>query len=93
VNYNYYDRPDLLKDVHSFLVKSLKQQIALGMKTSNCLVLGKKNADILKKINKEEKLFEEVNWIEHPRYIQQYKMKQREEYIGKYLEALKKLKK
>ncbi|MBS1933843.1 MAG: DUF4918 family protein, partial [Bacteroidetes bacterium] len=26
--------------------------------------------------------------LEHPRYIQQYKSKQKEEYIDKYLQAL-----
>jgi len=40
------------------------------------------------KINKDAKLFEKLTVLEHPRYIQQYKSKDKELYIDKYLSIL-----
>jgi hypothetical protein len=62
------------------MIASLKQHISLGLDTSEVFVLGKKNADFIHKLNKEEKLFDKINVLEHPRYIQQYKSK-RKKYI------------
>ena len=48
----------------------------------------KKNADFIDKINKEAKLFEQVKVLEHPRYIQQYKSKEKQLFIDKYILTL-----
>ncbi|MBG6235872.1 hypothetical protein IWX76_002453 [Pedobacter sp. CAN_A7] len=60
-------------------------QIAFGLDTKKVFILGKRNEMFIKKINKTEKLFDQLITLEHPRYIQQYKMKSRNEYIDKYL--------
>jgi len=54
--------------------------------------LGKKNAVFLEKINQQEKFFDQMTVLEHPRYIQQYKSKEKPMYIDKYLLALNKIK-
>ena len=87
LNANYYDDKQLFEDVKSFMIASLKQHISLGLDTSEVFVLGKKNADFIHKLNKEEKLFDKINVLEHPRYIQQYKSKEKEIYIDKYIVA------
>ena len=73
--------------VKDFMIDSLKKHISLGLDTSEVFVLGVKNATFLKKINEREKLFEKMTVLEHPRYIQQYKSKEKDLYIDKYLIA------
>lgn len=90
LNANYYDDKTLFNDVKPFMIESLKKHISLGLDTSEVFILGKKNADFLNKINKEEKLFGKMTVLEHPRYIQQYKSKEKELYIDKYLLAFQK---
>ncbi|HCN12264.1 MAG TPA: DUF4918 domain-containing protein, partial [Chryseobacterium sp.] len=40
------------------------------------------------KINDKENFFEKMTVLEHPRYIQQYKSKEKQLYIDKYILAL-----
>lgn len=89
LNANYYDDKALFEDVKPFMISSLKQHISLGLDTSEVFILGKKNADFISKINKEELLFGKLTVLEHPRFIQQYKSKEKELYIEKYLSAFK----
>ena len=87
LNANYYDEKTLFEDVKPFIIESLENHIALGLDTSEVFILGKKNADFLSKINNEEHFFDKMTVLEHPRYIQQYKSKEKEMYIDKYLLA------
>lgn len=89
VNANYYDDKKLFEAVKDFMIDSLKKHISLNLDTSEVFVLGKKNADFISKLNKEAKLFEKMTILEHPRYIQQYKLKEKQMYIDKYVLALK----
>lgn len=70
------------------MVASLKKFISFGIDTSEVFVLGKKNAEYIDKLNKEEQLFGKLTILEHPRYIQQYKSKEKEQYIDKYILVL-----
>lgn len=88
VNANYYDDPKLFEAVKPFMIASMKKHIQLGLKTDRVYILGKKNAVFLQKINKEAHLFDQAIVLEHPRYIQQYKSKEKELYIDKYLLSL-----
>lgn len=88
VNANYYDDKKLFELVKPFMIDSLKKHIELGLDTSKVFILGKKNADFIRKLNKEEHLFDKFEVLEHPRYIQQYKLKEIQLYIDKYILAL-----
>lgn len=87
LNANYYDDPALFAAVKDYMIASLRKHIAMGLDTSNVFILGKKNADFINKLNKEAHLFERMTVLEHPRYIQQYKSKDKDIYIAKYLAA------
>lgn len=89
INANYYDDKELFEAVKDFMVESLKKHISFGVDTSEVFILGKKNADFISKLNKEAKLFETMTVLEHPRYIQQYKSKEKQLYIDKYILTLK----
>ena len=90
LNANYYDDKTLFEMVKGFMIESLRKHIEIGLDTSEVFILGKKNADFIARINKQEKLFGKMTVLEHPRYIQQYKSKEKELYIDKYLLAFRK---
>lgn len=88
LNANYYDDKKLFNMVKDFMIKSLKDSINLGVDTSEAFVLGIKNADFISKLNDEAGLFKKLTPLEHPRYIQQYKSKEKQIYIDKYILTL-----
>ena len=90
LNANYYDDKKLFEAVKDFMIESLKKHISLNLDTTEVFILGKKNADFISKLNKEAKLFDKMTVLEHPRYIQQYKLKEKQLYIDKYILALQK---
>lgn len=90
-NYNFYDHPMLLKKIEPFLVNSIKSQIAFGARPDTAIVLGTgKNKKIFEILNKEHKFFKQVYFLEHPRFIMQYRRKEHKDYLQKYLRTFKK---
>lgn len=89
LNANYYDDPELFALTREYMIETLKKHIALGLDTTRVYVLGKKNATFLEKLNKEASLFEKMVVLEHPRYIEQYKSKEKQLYIDKFITLLK----
>lgn len=88
LNANYYDDRRLFHAVKGFMIDSMKKHIAVGLDTSEVYILGKKNAAFIRALNKEANLFGRMVELEHPRYIQQYRSKEKALYIDKYLQAL-----
>ena len=88
VNCNYYDYESLYRTLEDFLIATLKQQVNFGIDTHKCYILGRKNARYFERINDKEKLFESYEMLDHPRYIVQYKARQKEDYIRDYLDKL-----
>lgn len=89
LNANYYDDPLLFETVKDYMIVSLKKYFSLKLDNSEVFVLGKKNAGFIQKLNDEAKLFDHLIVLEHPRFIQQYKSKEKKFYIDKYISALK----
>lgn len=89
VNCNYYDDKRLMASLRPYMLGHLKAQIKWGLKTDVVYVLGKKNAKFIEQLNAETKLFKRMEILEHPRYIQQYKSKQADEYAEKFVRVLK----
>jgi hypothetical protein len=90
VNLNYYDDKDLQHAVTPFIISSIQKQIALGFKTDFCICIGgDKNLKFFSALNKEYKFFDEIVPLPHPRFIMQYRRKQKEIYIQQYLLAFR----
>lgn len=89
VNMNYYDDNKLSEAMDNFIIKSIKRQMTFGINRDVCFVLGKKNAEVFSKINCKENLFRKIIILPHPRYIAQYKMKLKIQFISDYLRVLK----
>jgi hypothetical protein len=88
INYNYYDSKKLKAAIWDFAVESIKRQIEFGISRNTCFCLGTgKNYKYLSQLNSEQKLFNKIVPLEHPRYIMQYKSKQKQLYIDKYLRS------
>jgi len=90
-NYNYYDSKALSDLLKPFIINTIKAQLAFGIDTDTCYCLGTgKNYAYLSALNEEMGFFDNIIPLEHPRYIMQYKSKQKQFYIDKYLEVLQK---
>jgi hypothetical protein len=90
VNHNYYDSKELMIAVLPFIKWNILQQIKMGCRTDLCYCLGTgKNFDFLSRLNEEEKYFEKIVPLEHPRFVVQYKAKEKDKYIAGYLKKLR----
>ena len=88
INFNYYDRASFVKKLTPFLLEQIKKQLALAGLNERIIVFGTgKNLKFLEQLNKQHAFTPELIALEHPRYIMQYKYKDRERYVSKYLEA------
>jgi len=89
-NINYYDEKNLILDTEAFIVNKLKAQINAGARTDICFSLGKgQNFKYFQKLNKRKKLFDKIIPLPHPRWVMQYKKKDKEKHIEATIAALK----
>ncbi len=85
-NLNYYDDKDLENNIKSFVIQCLQQQLEFGMKSDIAFCLGEgKNFKYLTRLNNETKFFEKITPLPHPRFIMQYKLKKKEQYLQRYV--------
>ena len=87
-NYNYYDERSLAENLRPEIVETVKSQIKFGANRKFAIILGKKNADYFFPINEKHKFFEKIFVLEHPRYIMQYRLKQLDTYVKKYINTI-----
>lgn len=89
-NLNYYDIPELKKNLEEFMADSLKQQIDLGADKKIAYSIGMgENVKYIRYINKKYNLFDKVKVLPHPRWIMQYRRKRVDEFVMVYLKELK----
>lgn len=90
-NFNYYDDRNLESACRNFIIRSMVEQLDFPVSRKICICLGTgKNFSFLHSLNNEMKFFEEIIPLDHPRFIMQYRLKQKEKFIGNYLNALAK---
>jgi len=89
-NINYYDEKKLMEAVTPFIIDCINKQLAIGFSTDKCLCIGgEKNFKFLSGLNNEYKWFKEIVPLPHPRFILQYRRKQKDQYIHQYLSAMR----
>lgn len=90
INLNYYDDKKLLSRAKPFIISTIQQQISFGFNTDRCICVGgAKNFEFFSALNEEYQFFKTIIRLPHPRFIQQYRRKQKENYIHQYLSALR----
>lgn len=88
-NVNYYDNKALEKAVKPFIISSIQNQVSFGADTHECICVGEdKNFKFLTSLNEEYKFFRKIIPLPHPRFIMQYRRRQKKKYIDLYLSTL-----
>jgi hypothetical protein len=88
-NLNYYDDLELLKKWKPFMIQTLKDQTIFCKNRDVAISLGQgKNFKYLQKWNEEHNIFDKVIALPHPRWIMQYRLKRKDEFIQMYRETL-----
>lgn len=88
-NLNYYDDKILASSIKPFAVACLENQLSWQANRDVAYCLGDgKNFQFVSKLNAEHGFFKSIVPLPHPRFIMQYKLKQKEAYIDRYLQSL-----
>ncbi len=89
-NLNYYDDARLQSTIRDFVVDCMERQSNFGIHRKVAFCLGEaKNFLYLTRLNNELNLFNTIVPLSHPRFIMQYRLKRKEEYINHYIEQFK----
>ena len=90
-NINYYDDKELLKIVEPFIINTLKRLLDFNVDRKICFAIGgEKNFKYLKFLNDRFQWFEKIIPLPHPRFIMQYRRKQKQLFIQQYLQFITK---
>jgi hypothetical protein len=88
-NLNYYDDKELMQRIQPFVVDCMQQQIAFGLKTDVCFCIGEgENFKYFQKLNAQYNWFNKIETLAHPRFVMQYRLKRKEEFISDYVRKL-----
>lgn len=89
VNANYYDDPALLAAATPFITASLDALVTWPVDRSVGFVLGLgPNLQTLSRLNARHRWFDRLVGLAHPRFVLQYRSKDKERYIAHYWAAL-----
>lgn len=92
-NYNYYDSKEMIHAISSFVIESILKQLEFGINRDICFCLGTgKNMKFLSDLNSKYSFFERIEPLEHPRFIMQYRSRQKDRYIDEYIKKLSSVK-
>ncbi|HEV7622401.1 MAG TPA: uracil-DNA glycosylase family protein [Flavisolibacter sp.] len=88
-NINYYDDKELLKQTEPFIIQNLEKLISFNVNRDSCFCIGgAKNFKYLSELNEKKQWFKKLIALPHPRFIMQYRRKQKTKYIQEYLQLL-----
>ena len=90
-NINYYDDKKLQQAVTPFITETIQQQIKMGFATDTCICIGgEKNYKFLISLNDQHGFFKKITPLPHPRFIMQYRRKNKQLYLKEWLDLLQK---
>lgn len=87
-NYNYYDDKKTLTSLDAFIHTSIQKQLDFGEYAKDVICIGQgKNLKYLELYNQKYNVFDSIYTVPHPRWVMQYKRKEKHKHIDSYLEA------
>lgn len=92
VNMNFYDTAELRASVVPYAIACMQKQIKAGLRTDVAVVLG--SGALQKVVEREIRSavgIERVVYLEHPRFIMQYRRSQRVAYVERYVSTFRSL--
>ncbi|HJW30395.1 MAG TPA: uracil-DNA glycosylase family protein [Saprospiraceae bacterium] len=91
LNYNYYDDPKVARLVEPLIIRNIETQMKFGCDTQTVFCLGQgKNFTYLDKLNGQHGWWKKVVPLPHPRWIMQYRLKRKTEFLDLYEKSLSK---
>jgi len=89
INLNYYDDKKLQQAVTPFVIDCINKQLQWNVNREKSICVGgEKNYKFFLKLNNEHKWFKEIIPLAHPRFILQYRRRQKEKYLQLYMDVL-----
>lgn len=89
INLNYYDIKGFKPMFETYVVEQIQAQLKFNIDQSVAYSIGKgQNIKYLKFINDKYGFFGKVLPLSHPRWVMQYRLKRKDEFIQEYLDAL-----
>lgn len=90
-NLNYYDDKWLKEKIRPFAIRCMEEQLAFGIRRDVCFCIGEgENLKYLQALNESRQWFERLEALPHPRFIMQYRLKDKAEYIQRYVTTFQK---
>jgi len=75
-----------------FITETLLKQMSFPQAKPNIICVGTgKNLKYLQAFNEKHHCFESIDVVPHPRWVMQYRRKEKEKYIGVYVSLLKRM--
>ena len=88
VNLNYYDIKELETELTPYIKEQFEKQLPF-LRRDVALCIGKgKNLKFLNELNKQEGYFEKIEVLPHPRWVMQYKLRRKQEFIDQFVEVI-----
>lgn len=92
ININYYDDRQLLRAAEPFIVWNIRTQLEFGASRDAAICIGEGlNFKVFKRLNDTHGFFREIVPLPHPRFIMQYRRKRLDEFVGRYVDALRQM--
>ena len=88
-NCNYYDDRKLQTAVEKHILKGIQDQMEFGCNRNVAFSIGQgKNLKYLTALNDKHKFFDKIVPLPHPRWVMQYRLKRKNEFIDEYVTKL-----
>lgn len=88
INLNYYDIKGFKTLFEDYAVNEIRKQMPLGISRKVAFSIGKgQNIKYLNWLNERHDLFDKIIPLSHPRWVMQYRLKRKDEFIREYLDA------
>ncbi|MEO9474071.1 MAG: uracil-DNA glycosylase family protein [Cyclobacteriaceae bacterium] len=88
-NLNYYDIKDFKKLFENYAHERILEQLDFPLNRKVAYSIGQgQNLKFLKNLNDKHEYFERIETVPHPRWVMQYRLKRKQEFIDEYLQTL-----
>ncbi|QJW88720.1 DUF4918 family protein [Spirosoma taeanense] len=87
-NYNFYDDRITTNTLWPAITQTVQTQLTFGADRRVAVCLGRKNEVFLRRLNEQQRFFDHIVTLDHPRYILQYKTKDAPLYVERYIATL-----
>ncbi|MFT4834525.1 MAG: hypothetical protein ACJAVY_001631 [Marinoscillum sp.] len=88
-NLNYYDIPNWKPIFETYANEQIVNQLKFPLNTNFAICIGQgQNLKFLESLNQKHHYFNEIKVVPHPRWIMQYRLKRKSEFIDQYLQTL-----